>query len=81
MEKTAFLFERKLDTIFVRQAGHDRLLRAAMIAGCQAESKALLMSRKAAAHVFFSIKADSVKDVKEWAAVSVEWLSLNPCWF
>jgi hypothetical protein len=52
-----------------------------MIAGCQAELKALLMSRKAAAHVFFSIKADSVKDVKEWAAVSVEWLSLNPCWF
>jgi hypothetical protein len=43
-----------------------------MMAGCQAKSKALLMSQNAEAQNFFSEKADSIKEVRECAAVSVE---------
>ena len=56
------------------------MAKAAMIAGCHAESKALLMSRKAAALTFFSTNPDSIKEMSEWAAVSVDLPSLNPCW-
>ena len=49
-----------------------------MIAGCHAESKALLMSRYLAAHTFRSSKADSVKEMREWAADSVNLPSRKP---
>jgi hypothetical protein len=49
------------------------------MAGCQAESKALLMSKKAVAHTLFSENASSMKETRVCAAVSVERLPLNPC--
>jgi hypothetical protein len=79
-EITATLLERKLCTIFRREPGQERFARKAMIAGCHAESKALLMSRNAAAHTLRSTKADSIKKVREWAAESVDLPSRKPCW-
>jgi hypothetical protein len=67
-EIAATLLERKLCTIFLREPGQERFAREAMIAGCHAESKALLMYRNAAALTFHSSKADSIKEVREWAA-------------
>ena len=54
------------------------LERAEMIAGCQAESKALLISKNAQAEIFSS-KPDSICETSACPAVFVDFASLNPC--
>lgn len=73
------LLERKLWMILIGYFGQARLARAEIMAGCQAESKALLRSRKAEADTFFPEKAPSMKEIRECAAVSVDLFSLKSC--
>ena len=76
----ATLLERNLCKIFRREPKQERFTREAMNAGCHADSKALLMSRNAAAHTFRSSKADSIKEVREWVEDSVDLPSRKPFW-
>lgn len=49
------------------------------MAGCQAESKAALMSIKAQAVYFFSLKLFSILETRSCAADSVDLFSRKPC--
>lgn len=43
---SAFLSDRKLLIILTRYSGQERFIKVSIIAGCQAESKALFISKK-----------------------------------
>ena len=64
-EIAATLSETKLLRIRRSCAGHERMANETMIAGCHAESKALFISRKAAAHTFSSSNASSTNYTSE----------------
>ena len=55
-------------------------MRPKRIAGCHAESKADLMSKKAVQVAFFAERFCSTKETSEEHAVSVERPGMKPCW-
>jgi hypothetical protein len=70
---------RKLARSFTRKAGQFLLIRKFRIAGCQAASKADLMSRNAQQVVTLFFLFFWIRLVRERVAVSVEKPDLKPC--
>ena len=64
---------------FTRKAGQFLLIRQFRMAGCQAVSKADLMSRNAQQVMIFFFLLLSIRLVRERVAVSVEKPDLKPC--
>ena len=71
---------RKLARNFTRMAGQFLLFRQFRIAGCQAASKADLISRNAQQAMTLFFLLFSIRLVRERVAVSVENPDLKPCW-
>ncbi len=74
------LEDRKLLISFTSVIGQPFFKRPLRIAGCQAASKALFMSKKAQQVVTFCFLFFSIVDIKEPQADSVDLLGRKPCW-
>jgi len=74
------LEDRKLLINLTSGTGQPFFIRPLRIAGCQAASNALFISRKAQHVVIFCFLFFSISDIKEPQADSVDLFGRKPCW-